>query len=306
VRYLLGIVVALVAGVAFNVGILIQKAAVDRARKDTPLIRGLLKSPIWIAGFLVQFALGTPLYLLSVGFIGPAVVPGLMAIGLIVLALGAVLFQHERLSKKEMLGFAFIVAGVAAFGFTRLSIDVQSFSMKDPGLLTRTAILALLLVCGAIACGLAAARLLRSEGRHHATGAATALYAVQGGLWYNAANLCLGFITAGFVRFGAGNADLGEIAIFFAAVALAAAGGASGVAATQHALAYGRVAVAIPLQNAVAQILPVCVFFFVYRPYSPTAWSFGFLAAAAGLLVAGLILLTNRLVPLKTSTGEPT
>jgi len=304
VRYLLGILVALVGGIAFNVGVLIQKSAVDRARRDAPLMRGLLKSPVWVAGFVVQFAVGTPLYLLSVGLIGPAVVPGLMSIGLIVLAFGAVRLQHERLSNKEIIGIAFIVAGVAAFGFTRLSIDLQSFSMKESGLLLRTGILAVVLIAGALGCGWGAGRLVRRQERAHALESATALYAIQGGLWYNVANLCLGFITSGFVRFGAGDADLAEFAIFFVAVAIAAGGGAWGIAATQHALANGRVAVAIPLQNAVAQLLPVCVFFFVYRPYSPPALSFVFLAVAAGLLVTGLIFLTNRLVPSKSGPGE--
>ena len=54
---------------------------------------------------------------------------------------------------------------------------------------------------------------------------------------------------------------------------LAVAGNLYGIAATQHALARGRAAVAIPLQNAVTQVLPVLVFFLVYRPYVLSATS---------------------------------
>jgi drug/metabolite transporter (DMT)-like permease len=288
-RYALGITAAIIAGLAFNVGLLIQKAAVGRAPKDKPLMRSLLKSPVWISGFVLQFILGTPLYTLSVGLIGPAIVPGLMSVGLVVLALGAVLVQKERLALKEIAGIALVVAAVALFGFTRLSIDVHAVSMKDPGLLVRAglfsgALLAIALVCAEVA------RRLTSRAESSA-----AFHATRAGVWYNLGNLGLGFITAGLARFGAGTFDPGEMAVFLAAVGLTVAGNMYGIAATQHALARGRAAVAIPLQNAVTQVLPVFVFFLVYRPYVPSVASLAFLGAAGALLLGGVVLLTGRL-----------
>jgi hypothetical protein len=297
-RYAFGIAAAIIASIAFNVGILIQKSAVARAPKDRPLMRSLLKSPVWISGFLLQFILGTPLYTLSVGLIGPAVVPGLMSIGLVVLALGAVLVQRECLGAKEIFGIGFVVLAVTAFGFTRLSIDVAAVSMKDPGLLLRSGIFVSALVIIALVCAEAAKRMSARLSAPQAAGgseSAAALHATRAGVWYNLGNLGLGFITAGLARFGTGIFDFVEIVVFLVAVVLTILGNMYGIAATQHALKHGRAAVAIPLQNGVAQILPVCVFFLVYMPYTPTAESLLFLGIAGALLMTGVILLTGRL-----------
>jgi hypothetical protein len=296
-RYVLGIVAAVIAGIAFNVGILIQKAAVGRAPKDRPLMRSLLKSPVWISGFFLQFILGTPLYTLSVGLIGPAIVPGLMSVGLVVLAIGAVRFQKERVKTKEIAGIIFVVLAVTMFGLTRLSIDVLAISMKEPGLLMRAGIFSGFLIAIALGCAFVARRMAAGAGAQAATRSesAAALHASRAGMWYNLGNLGLGFITAGLARFGSGVFDPMEIVVFLVAVALAVIGNMYGIAATQHALAHGRAAVAIPLQNVVTQILPVVVFFLVYRPYVPATESFVFLGAAGALLMTGVVLLMGRL-----------
>lgn len=224
--------------------------------------------------------------------------------------------------KKEIAGIAFVVLAVTAFGLTRLSIDVHAISLRDPGLLVRTGLFSGLLIAIAIGCGEAGKRIAAKAAVGAAAGVgaakdvagaltagvsagwvtvraaaetAAALHATRAGVWYNLGNLGLGFITAGLARFGRGIFDAVEIAVFLTAVALTIAGNMYGIAATQHALAHGRAAIAIPLQNGVTQVLHVCIFFLVYRPYVPTAESFFFLGAAAVLLISGISLLTGRL-----------
>jgi hypothetical protein len=295
-RYALGVASAVVAGIAFNVGILVQKAAVGRVPRDVPLMRALLSNPVWIAGFVLQFVLGTPLYTLSVGLVGPAIVPGLMSVGLVVLAIGAVIVQKERVRAKEIAGIAFVVLAVTMFGLTRLSIDVGAASMKDPGLLVRAGGFAVVLIAIAVGCAAVARR--RSAGAVAQASvrleSAASLHAVRAGTWYNLGNLGIGFITAGLARFAVGVFDPVEIAVFLVAVAATVAGNVYGIAATQHALAHGRATIAIPLQNAVTQVLPVAVFFLVYRPYVPTAGSIVFLVTAGVSLMTGVVLLKQR------------
>jgi hypothetical protein len=169
--------------------------------------------------------------------------------------------------------------------------------MKEPGLLTRAGIFSGALIAIALGCALVARRMAAGAGAQATTRSelAAALHASRAGTCYNLGNLGLGFITAGLARFGRGVFDPVEIVVFFVAVALAVIGNMYGIAATQHALAHGRAAVAIPLQNAVTQILPVVVFFLVYRPYVPAAESFVFLGAAGALLMTGVVLLMGRL-----------
>ena len=317
-RYGLGIAAAIIAGIAFNIGVLIQKDAVSRAPKGGALMKHLLKSRVWLGGLALQFAIGTPLYILSVGLIGPAIVPGLMAIGMVVLALGAIVIQKERVNPRELAGVAFVVLAVAAFGLTGLSIDVLAGSMKDPGLLLRSGLFTAVLLAIVLGCARAARGVeARAEDAveapdpagdapalPHASPAssreipaegASALHAVRAGIWYSLGNLGLGFLIAGLSRFNRGIIDPAEIAVFLAAVALTVLGNVYGIAGTQHALSRGRAAVAIPLQTSITQILPVGIFFFVYKPYAPALHSLIFLASGVVLLVSGAVLLTSKL-----------
>ncbi len=322
-RYAAGIAAAVAAGIADHVGILIQKSAVGRARKGPRLMRSLLSSPVWLAGFALQFFMGAPLNVLAIALIGPAIVPGLMSIGLVVLALGAILIQKERVKPKEIAGIAFVILAVTAFSLSRLSIDVNAVSMSDPALLARAGSFAGALAVMAILCARIARRIASGPGGKTAAAppasappaaaaagdaavissaaaarrdeSAAALHAVRAGFLYNLANLGVGFITAGIARFRSGIFVPAEMIVFLIAAALAWSGSLLGLSATQHALANGRAAIAIPLQNGVAQILPVFVFFLVYRPYVPAAESFVFLGAAGALLIAGAVLLTGRL-----------
>lgn len=301
-RYLLGIAAALCAGTAFNVGILIQKSAVDRLPHGRLLLRTLLKRPVWLSGFVLQFIFGTPLYIVAIGLIGPAVVPGIMAFGLVVLATGAVAVRKERIRPKEVVGISLVILAVVGFASSHLSIDVLSFSMTDPVLLRRSAFFAGAVIVVATICAVAARRVARGRAFRHEP--AAVFHAVRAGLWYNVSNLCLGFITAGIALVADGRIGVQDSVVLAGAVVLALAANFFGVAATQNALANGRAAVAIPLQDGVSQIVPVGIFFIVYRPYIPDAASFVSLGAAAALLITGVVFLTDRLAASEVETPK--
>jgi hypothetical protein len=207
---------------------------------------------------------------------------------------------------KEIAGIAFVVLAVTMFGFTRLSIDVLAVSIKDPGLLARAGVFTAALGAIAVGCAAVARRLAAGAGAQAATRpeSSAVLHAIRAGTWYNLGNLGLGFITAGLARFGSEVFDPAEIVVFLAAVTITVMGNLYGIAATQHALLNGRATMAIPLQNAVTQVLPVGVFFLVYRPYVPTAESFVFLGAAGALLMTGVVLLMGRLGQDEESTAK--
>ena len=302
VRYLFGIVAALGAGTAFNIGILIQKSAVDRLPLGRPLLRSLVRRPIWLSGVVLQFVFGTPLYILAVGLIGPAVVPGVMAFGLVVLASGAILVRKEHVRPKELIGIGFVIAAVAGFGLSHLSIDLLSFRLTDSTLIRRAAFFSGAVIAVAFICQAAAHQLGR--GARPRNEASAAFHAVRAGLWYNVSNLSLGFISVGIDRLGRGELRGLDLVVVLSAVVIALTSNFFGVHGTQNALARGRAAVTIPLQDGVAQIVPVGVFFLVYRPYAPSLVQMGALTAAALLLMIGVVLLTDRLATSSTEVAE--
>ncbi len=100
-KYILGVATAIFCGISMQAGIIIQKKAVndmpaeDRAQR---FLRTLIKSPKWLGGLLLEYGLGTASFLVAQSLIGPTLVPGLMASGLIVLAIGSVKIIGEALS----------------------------------------------------------------------------------------------------------------------------------------------------------------------------------------------------------------
>ena len=83
--------------------------------------------------------------------------------------------------------------------------------------------------------------------------------------------------------------------MFAVSLAIVIVGNVLAVIASQHALRHSRAVLAIALQNAISQIVPIGLFFLVYRPFRPGAGSIALVAAAAAALIAGIALLTGRL-----------
>lgn len=73
----------------------------------------------------MQFIVGMPLNMLAQSKIGPAIIPGLMAIGLIVLTIGAVRLAGESFDSGDIAGILLIIAAVTVFGLSQLSVDIQ-------------------------------------------------------------------------------------------------------------------------------------------------------------------------------------
>ena len=70
-------------------GIILQKKAVNDMHaedKKQRFLSALLKNPLWLGGLALEYGLGTCAFMIAQSLIGPALVPGLMAAGLIVLA----------------------------------------------------------------------------------------------------------------------------------------------------------------------------------------------------------------------------
>ena len=120
------------------IGVLIQKSVINKHSNNPKFMRSLVKNPIWIMGLLLQIVIGgLVFYFIAIIFIGPAIVPGLMSVGLIVLALGSVKMLKETLGKEEIIGILLMIVGVTLLGFSELSIDVSTFNILESGFIFR-------------------------------------------------------------------------------------------------------------------------------------------------------------------------
>lgn len=82
-----------------------------------------VRDPLWITGLACNMGLGTILVLTSQNYIGPALVPGLAAAGMMItLAFGSARLAGEELKFSEWVGIFCLVFGIAALGLSRLEI----------------------------------------------------------------------------------------------------------------------------------------------------------------------------------------
>ncbi len=125
-HYLAGVALGVLGGVLTQFGQLLEKRAVNQFRGDSQengFFRRLLKSPTWLSGVFFGLGGGTVAYMLAQSLIGPALTPGLMASGLVILAVGSVRMNHETLNSSEIVGIFLMILGILSLGLSGLAIN---------------------------------------------------------------------------------------------------------------------------------------------------------------------------------------
>lgn len=308
-RYAIGVLAALGAGAANNAGQLAQKIAVNRlAPAKTPaepatgrlrssLFVRLLGSRLWLAGFAVVIVVGTPLNLVAALWLGPALLPGLMSLGLVVLAVGAVKVAGERLGAPDIGGIALVMAGILLVGLSQLRVDVASASMREPAMLGR--LTAFTLCSSAVAAALVAVA-ARSRG------ARGPLRALAAGLFYSGSNLWLAEVMNALDRW-LGGTPVGEgLGLAAAALAVILASSLLGTIVIQHAYLVGEASRLVPIQMVPSQIVPLLAFRIVFRGSVPFPAALPLAVAGAALILGGAAVLAGRQADARRERALPT
>ncbi|MBN1241486.1 MAG: hypothetical protein JXA15_02120 [Spirochaetales bacterium] len=284
-RFILGIVAGVASATAINLGLVLQKLAVARGGAG-PLFPRLLRDRRWLAGFALQLALGAPLNLAAVGLLGPALVPGVMASGLVVLALASAHWGGERIGAREALGIGAIMAAVAAIGASGLAVDVFARNPAGTELLGRSALMAAAMV----ALGSLVPLVSAASGRARGAGSHAIALAVASGAWMALSNFALGVAQGSAAWLGSGPAATASLAV--SALAVLAAN-VFAVAQIQGAFVSGKASAVVPVQQVPIQIFPPLVFFFVYAPFAPSDLSLALVGIGVVLVLAGAWLLAR-------------
>lgn len=283
--YLIGVTAAIMAGIAFNLGMVIQKLAVMKVSRETSLMRQLVRSPLWLTGFALQFFVGMPFNMLAQSKIGPAIIPGLMAIGLIVLTIGAVRLAGESFDSGDIAGILLVIAAVTVFGLSQLSVDMQSIDLWEPAFLLRlgfftVVVAALSLVCHFI-----------QKTNVHLRGI---LRTLDAGLLLSQSNLWLGILMAFLAKWGAGTFASLDLLPVVIASGIVFAGSMLGIAETQRAFQFGEASKLIPIQYVPVQILPIAAYFIVFRLGSSNPFAVPLALGGIVLVLSGAVLLARR------------
>lgn len=286
--YAWGIVFALLAGVASQAGHICQKLVVNevagpgaaRPQRRKGFFARLLHQPLWLAGIFLEIGVGTVFFLLAQVRLGPALIPGLTATGLILLALGSAWIVREPLRFGEALGIALLIASAVLLGRSRLAIDVGSFDILERGFLWRAAVFSAAVMALFFALRLPAIR-----------GALTAL---GSGLLYVLSNFWVGPFMGAVLRLFRGELRPAVWAMFtFGSAALVLAN-LFGIAELQRAFRVSRAAAAVPLQTLPTQVAPALVYLLVFRLPPPSRAALRQFALGACLIVASALLIGWR------------
>ena len=294
--YAWGIVFALLAGSAGQAGHICQKLAVNQVPEETGFFRRLLARPLWLAGLALELGAGTVFFLLAQVRLGPALVPGLMATGLITLAVGSAWIVHEAPGFGELLGIGLLIASAVLLGGSRLAIDLASFDILEPGFLARAAAFSAAVTVLFFA--------LRLRGRSPLFAARSPLFAagarrgvpaaLASGLLYVLSNFWVGPFTGAVLRLFRGELGLPVWGMFAFGSAVLVLTNLFGIAGLQQAFRVSRAAVAVPLQSLPTQLAPGLVYLLVFRLSPPSRVSLWLFALGAGLILASSFLITRR------------
>jgi len=248
----LGIALALIATVVYNVGFVLEKRALRQlprisVRRVSQLVRTLAGSPGWVLGFAV-IALGLGIQIVALSLIPLTVAQPIQVSGLALLVVFSTVFLGERASAREWAGL-----GVLAVSLILIYLSLEPGrdrvgTAAHGGVMLVVAAVTVIVGLGAF---LLAARGSRRRGRP----ASGVLYGAAAGLMYGVA----GLQTKGMAGFFAQHMQ--ERASGFILHALASpypyflvVMSVAGLLLFQTGLQRGRASIVVPVSNVVGNL----------------------------------------------------
>ena len=293
--YWLGVLLAVASGVVNNVGMVLQKKVVNdlpAKARDERFKRSLVRDPLWLVGLILQMVIGSILFMVAQVYIGPALIPGLMAAGLIVLALGSVRIVGEHIGVREGTGIGLMIVGIVFLGLSGLVIGTQDYNVLDIAFLTRVTLFTLVLIVIAAACGLIQRKSVAYRGT---------LLAILSGCMFALANFWIFPLMATIVHVLGFTFILVELAIFVLAAVILILTNVVGISTIQDSFKVGEASLMVPIQQIPVQVAPAFVFLSVFLlPLPFGLYSLILLALGIILIIVSSFLLARRQAQIQT------
>ena len=299
-HYLIGVLCGIIGGLLNQGGQLLQKKVVNDIREDDPgqgFMRRLLHSRLWVFGFVVGLGGGTAGYMLAQSLIGPALSPGLMASGLILLSIGSVRLNHEELNKSEITGIVLMIIGILCLGLSELSISATQVRsmLADHYAQIRVVIFTF---CLFSFCLLSRGLAIRSQNRKGL------LIVLGNGFLACLSDFWINPLLALILLVWAGRATNFQNFFFIMAAVILAFTASIITWQNQIAFKYAQASNIIPVAQVPIQISPVLVYFFIFALTPPRAISVVFILTGTILtIIAGFLLGQRPETPLTQKEG---
>ncbi len=284
--YTIGVMFAIISGIINNLGTVLQKKVVnDKSDEDSKLMKYLIKSPLWLIGLLMQLVIGSVFFMLAQLYIGPALISGFMAAGLIVLAIGSVYIIGESLKKVEIIGILLMILGITFLGFSELSIDIVNTNLMDLAFVANVVVFTVVFSLIAIICEIIAKKDKRLFG---------ILLAISSGCMFALSNFWISPLMSVFAKVFEETASWGELIWFISAAIILPLVNLIGIARIQTAFTEGQASNLIPIQQVPIQISPIIVYFFVFLLAAPSIISTIYMLVGIILIILSSFSLGRR------------
>ena len=280
--YWIGIIIALVSGSIKSVGHVIQKKVIVGLPEQSKLMKSLVRNRTWVFGLILDMGVGTIFFFIAQAFIGPVLIPGLIDIGLIVLAIGSVKIIGDTLKKEEILAIFLIIAAVFLLSFSELDVKTSEIDLVDIGFLARLAIYSITLFTLAVLFEW----FQRENQRHRGT-----LLAILSGFMFAISNAWVGVLTGVFSQ---GFSNPGYIVLLIFSSIILPLTNVLGIIKINQAFKEGKAHVMIPIQQIPLEITPIIIYFLVFLLTAPKIYSLPFIIIAGVLLIICSYLLGKR------------
>jgi drug/metabolite transporter (DMT)-like permease len=294
-HYLTGMALGILGGILTQFGQLLEKRTVNQVRKDSQekgFFRRLVKSPVWVSGVLFGLGGGTAAYMLAQSMIGPALTPGLMASGLVVLAVGSVRMNKETLNTSEIIGIGLMILGILFLGLSGLAINPAQVRtmLADPHALQRIAVFTASFFLLSFTTRILAPRIKNRRGMLIAL--ANGFLACLSDFWINPLLALVALVLGG-------HSAPTQFTIFAIAVLILLMCGTVITWTNQLAFKYAQASNVVPVGQVPIQIAPILVYFIIFAltPPSPIA-IFYILTGTILTIVAGFLLGRRKEVPI--------
>lgn len=288
IHYIIGTIFALLAGVSTYIGLAIEKKAVNKIpaeNRSKGFLKTLLKSRLWVLGILIHIGLGTVFFVIAQFMIGPALVPGIMISGLVVLIIAASKIVGEKFTLVDIAGILMLVIGAIFIAASQLVIDSSKINLADKKIIFHIFLFSFLILGLWLLSNLISAKSIKYK----------ALFkGLAAGFPYCIGNFWITVFYASMIPVFKGNSS--SILVFFLIISfiILIVSNIFGITEIQAALKCGEVGYVIPIQQIPVQITPILYFYYVFMLKTPGNNSLIWILIGMVLIITGGFMLGKK------------
>ena len=283
--YSIGVLLAILGGFSHYLGLILEKHVINKMPDEVKLMKTLIKEPLWLFAIFIRFGIGSILFIFAQMVIGPAITPGLMASGLIILAIGSIKILGEKLNYSEIAAIIVMIIAVTFIGLSGLSIEISEENLLDPAFLVRmfisTGFLALIAIIFQVIQGKS------SRFRVILLALISGLMLSLNNFWITPFIWSLGNMFGGYLFIEA-------FILFIVSCVILITANIFSVIKMSQAFRSGKASFLAPIQNVPVQLTPSILYFFVFMMIISTITSIIFFILGVTLIISSSFILGKR------------